>query len=1433
MKYDRFLLATIASVLVADNANASLAFLRAAQEQKKVEIIQKAQTGEMDEKVALEEAQKYRLGDIRDQLTPKDWTEFFEQTAEMEYDALLIAADNLSQDGGTFKAEIARVIDPIALETLSEWLENWREAAFGGVLNDTLNHRKKISRMIKAVEARDAFVHLVGHALTSKAVFDYMDAHDDVTLKGAYAAHIGAIAHRGVNITDIIVDDVVDNGRAYDVALQSAKVAPEAAYWTGLNRGFTLNEANTIADRVINNGEAEAVALQRVVQAQGRFNALNPLQVAQRVLAGRTLDQAHRDLTVAATKLNLAARFANVDEGIRNAVSERMYDGGVTENAALRAVLQGLEDTGLKHTNSIPNLADAMLAGIGGTSLEDAAFALEKAFVEGTLAFGNLHYLHNDNGLVLICMNSDTIDQGIRMFCSTIVEEELAAAFENHLKALNGRNFGINPLVLDDEKTAFYRAHVRGRLDIDHNNLGTLKDRIATALAAANTPTAEITPQVIFNALVAENAVTYGGGNAGFGRAVAVQLLGDNQLNLIAARRLVNIDLKAEEIRVAYGHLPLEERMVLATDFIDQGRGNVDEASMRLALATLPNVNALGMNELLDFQNAVLGGRTLENALAGNIVAVRTAISEFEEGVLAHLGDDELDMLTQKFLELGYDIPDISLGRLRESLYALFDLTIIENLREQGNFWGRIINENDPKGLVAALTVPQKRRYDISLKEKEIETFKAGLNPAMKKRIATDFVDENRGVVGNVSLRAALVHLMEPLAFNVYERDFFISQVLDYNADLMGLLDTLREKLLWDASLPLLATYEQVDTLLAYVPDEFNTDELKLKFAQMLHEERLHLDGDVAKKINATLQLCAVMRDGGVDLTAITDRDLDIARTARENIYEHRRFLIEEAQKDQAKIEERRLEGEFGLLNVPQPSQDMQDVNLFVTSLDALKTALPGGQAKHPIGLTFEAALEAWKLRHKLDLDNAKYGEIRTAHHNALAIQIANGEDIVFNQNWNAGRLADGNVDLKQERIDALLQLQGLDHAKRNNALKLNYVNFTMEDNLSYMLAPNLPQVATGFGSDYRQLQTSLKNFLNRYVDDFGVRTQNKDDLDSAFNRFAGGNDNWSGKIYALLTRVPGNLVDPGIVRPTPLGEDDLPGFDNVAWQAALDEQTYLLIQDVIGCNIGCDTGANRKLELVLSGRAVHMGLDLPELDILQKVAKVKLGLKEARITELGSQYDYEETIVQTTQVATQRMKAIFSLPGTYTETPYAQMGGPGQAQNQPEQVIRNLFVANQPNRVRNAINYNQVGYGVEVGTPVAPHLTVKRYLEAVHATLDEGDFLMIRNCIPEALMDYRLRELTQLDAEYEPHPSPSAFFDAQGRSTLSLTALFMDYIGEITILPAVKAALFTRVTDLEALQRAEDDEDDFNPTTHAYARHYGGRTLLDLIDDF
>jgi len=456
-------------------------------------------------------------------------------------------------------------------------------------------------------------------------------------------------------------------------------------------------------------------------------------------------------------------------------------------------------------------------------------------------------------------MNSDTIDEGIKAFCSSIVmNETLAEGFENHLKAHNGMNCDM-----DIQKNAFFRAHVRGRLDAGHDNLGTLKDRIATALAAANTPTAEITPQVVSDALVAEDVVTYGGGNAGFGRAVAVKLLGDNQLNLVAATRLVRIDVKAEEIRIAYGHLPLEERMVLATNFIDQGRGNVDEVSMRLALAALPNVNALGMNELLEFQNAVLGGRTLEDALAGNIAAIKNAIIECEDGAFAHIVDGELEMLTQSFIDLNYKLENLNYGTLSKSVYALFDLTIIENLRKQGDFWGRIIDRDDPKGLVAALTVPQKRRYDISLKEKEIETFKAGLNPAMKKCIATDFVDEKRGVVENVSLSAALVHLMEPLGFENMTRYFYIGQILDNSADLMGLLDTLREKLLWDASLPLLATYQQVDTLLAYVPDEFNTNELKLKFAQMLHKERLHLDGDVAKKINATLQLCAVMHDGG------------------------------------------------------------------------------------------------------------------------------------------------------------------------------------------------------------------------------------------------------------------------------------------------------------------------------------------------------------------------------------------------------------------------------------------------------------------------------------------------------------------------------------------------------------------------------------------
>ena len=148
----------------------------------------------------------------------------------------------------------------------------------------------------------------------------------------------------------------------------------------------------------------------------------------------------------------------------------------------------------------------------------------------------------------------------------------------------------------------------------------------------------------------------------------------------------------------------------------------------------------------------------------------------------------------------------------------------------------------------------------------------------------------------------------------------------------------------------------------------------------------------------------------------------------------------------------------------------------------------------------------------------------------------------------------------------------------------------------------------------------------------------------------------------------------------------------------------------------------------------------------------------------------------------------------------------------------------NQPNRVRYAYNYNRLGYDgrpLEEGTAVAPHLTVKSYLEAVHAKFDDADFEAIGQSIPQARLDSRLRELTQSDAEYLVHPTASAFYDDQGVPTLALTALFMDYIGEITILPAVKDALFTRVTDLEALCRAEDqadeDEVDFNSSAHAY----------------
>lgn len=1434
MKYNGFLLAIISVVLVVNDANASLAFLRAAKQEKKVDIIEKTQTGQMDKELAIQLAGKYRLGDIRDQLTPKDWPDFFLQTADMDYAALLDGADKLSRNDGTFKAEIAQVTASINGETLLGWLETWRDAAFGGILTDSTSHRKKINRMIKAVKARDAFDHLdFGAAHVSKAVFEDMDSHDDVTLKGAYAAHIGDKVHRNVNMTNVIATDVVDNRRTYDAALKLAQVEPEAAYWRGLNRGFTPIESNTIADRIINHGDAEVAALQRIIQDKACFDDLNNLTVAQRVLAGRTLDQAHRDLTIAATKVNLAGSFANVEEEIRTAMSERMYDDNLGENDALRAILNGLENTGLKHSNNIPNLADAMLHGVGGVSREDAAKALEKAYVEGKIAIGNLHYLQNNDALIILCMGSNTIDDGMRLFCSSVVGDDLAEAFESHLKAHNGVNF-----VVDNEKDAFYRTHVRTRLNNSHNNLSDeIKGRIAKALAAANTPAADITEQVVAAALVAEDALAYGGGNAAFGRAIAVKLLSEAKPNLVAAKRLVRIDTKVEEIRARYEHLPLDERLVLAINFIDNTRGNVNENTMKPALAAFPNVDALDEDALADFQDAVLGGRTIENALEGNIAAVKKAITEYKDGDLAHIVGGELELLAQKFVEIGNKVDDVDFGSVRKTIEALFAPSILKSDCEKRDYWARVVDEVDPKGLVAAFTVPQKRLYDISLKEREIATFKEVLNRAMRRRIAEDFVDENRGDVRNDSLRAALVHLMTPLTLDDEYRDFYIGQFLNDGADLADLLESLREKLLWDDLFPLLATYENVDTLLAYVPDELNgSEQNKRIFAKMLHEETLRLDNDVSKKIKATLQLCAILHDAGVDLTDVTDIDMRAARTEREEIYKHRRFLVEEAQKKQARIVAGGLDGDFGLLDVPQPSGDMQDVNLFVASLNALKTALPGGEAKSAVGFTFEAAFKAWTFKHNLELDSAKYGAVRAAHHNSLDTQVHSGDYIIFNQ-----RLPDVNVDLIQERIGAFVQLEALDHNKRNDGLKLNYVNFTIEDNLSYILAAKLPTVSTDYGNEYRQLQARLKTFLDSYADNTPrIRQQDKDNLESAFNRFAGGNDNWSGKIYALLTRVPENLVAPDVVRPTPDGDDDLPDYNADAWQNALDEQTYLVFQDVIGCNIGCDTGANRKLDLVLSARSAQMGLDKPELSILQKVASVKLGLKEERIEEMGLQYDSEEAIVQTTQVARQRMKAIFCLPGDYTETPYASLGGPGQLQNKPEQIIRNLFVKNQPNRVRVASNYDKVdssGRPREAGKAVAPHLTVKRYLEAVHAKFDDVDFLMMRNSIPEAVVDYRLRETTQYDAGYQKHKSASAFFDDEGRPTLALTALFMDKIGEITILPAVKSATFTRVSDVEDLNEALNDAtvngDDFNFTAYAYQRNYNGRTLLDLIDDF
>ena len=478
-----------------------------------------------------------------------------------------------------------------------------------------------------------------------------------------------------------------------------------------------------------------------------------------------------------------------------------------------------------------------------------------------------------------------------------------------------------------------------------------------------------------------------------------------------------------------------------------------------------------------------------------------------------------------------------------------------------------------------------------------------------------------------------------------------------------------------------------------------------------------------------------------------------------------------------------------------QQQANLQSFENFNQALDGLIDLLPGKVIDLNLGMNLEVALNWSNFQYKLSKDMRAFKQKFDAHQDVLLNGYSTNKQ-ELNEN------ADIFLDLEYLAVQYYVATLDI-RDKANDPIKLNYRNFTTKDVLSQVLAVNFPNVEN---EAFEALKVEYKEFIDQYVQNAVQCAEIKNAIDALFARCLEGQarDKWASKISLILRKAPEAMVREEM-------PDYVPEVDAAAdqrWASSLKEKKFLILQDVLGTNIGCNTGMNMKLDLVLFGRTRYLGIQIPDISALSKVAKVKMKFKMDRVEEMGKIYPAgTEAYTQTIQVGAQRLKAPFSLLGDYTRTPYIDYGKPGIAANKPLQIAKNLFEGGQPDRVD----------GVYGPVPVKEHLTVKSYVQAVHESLDDKDFSMIRKSLPDATVDYLI--YAELGGE-------TTFFDANGKAKKALTALFLDSIGEITIKDAVKRTFFH---DLISLVRAEREDEELE----GLLKNAEGKTFDEIMNAY
>ena len=147
-------------------------------------------------------------------------------------------------------------------------------------------------------------------------------------------------------------------------------------------------------------------------------------------------------------------------------------------------------------------------------------------------------------------------------------------------------------------------------------------------------------------------------------------------------------------------------------------------------------------------------------------------------------------------------------------------------------------------------------------------------------------------------------------------------------------------------------------------------------------------------------------------------------------------------------------------------------------------------------------------------------------------------------------------------------------------------------------------------------------------------------------------------------------------------------GKESREWQEALEQAQLEIAVRIVPSLDDCDGGMSRKLsQLEFCYRNILNDVKC-EVPLIKDVASIIRGIKIDRINETGNhpQYDtnftnaYEEHMTAP-DILMQRLRGPLGLLGTYTNPVAPYYGKPSEAKNQPEQIIKNIFLPNQADR--------------------------------------------------------------------------------------------------------------------------------------------------------